>query len=666
MTSKLPRDLDWQSVELEEAINWNRVDPYELEVWNRLVGNFWTPERIPLANDLQSWSTFTPLEKQMTSHVFAGLTLLDTIQGRVGALSLIPDAKTPHEEAIYLQIAHMECFTGSHRLLTPKGWKPVAEITTDDLVAQYTEDGRIEFVHPVEVSSHVADSTFRIRSGNGVLDQHVSPGHRVLVERRRKVDGEHRWIPETVEARNLSQGLNQVRFPMAAMPADEAGELTPLEQFFIALQADGSFSKELNSKGEFKRSGVKTGTTPVEFCLAKERKIERLTSILEQLNFKWSTSTDKQDRTRFTVHLPVEFAADRAKKLTDWFSLDEFDAARAAAFIAEAALWDGSLVSSETEDRVMYYCNDVDNVDFLRAMAAIAGYRTSTGSSTKTVGDRDFVGYSLCMVRNKRHVSGQRVTVEEVASERVYGVEVPSTYLLTENNGSVSVTGNCIHAKSYSSIFSTLLSTREIDEEFAWSRDNEFLKKKAAIILHYYKGEDPEKRKIASTMLESFLFYSGFFMPFYWSSHSKLTNTADVIGLIVRDEALHGVFIGSRFQVTYRESSPDRQAELKQFTTDLFEALYENELHYTESIYDNLPSGVTEQVKTFLQYNANRAFQNLGFDDYFENVDVSSIAHILGSISQNAETHDFFSGVGSSYVIGGTRKQESTDEDWDF
>ena len=31
----------------------------------------------------------------------------------------------------------------------------------------------------------------------------------------------------------------------------------------------------------------------------------------------------------------------------------------------------------------------------------------------------------------------------------------------------------------------------------------------------YYQGDDPEKRKVASTMLESFLFYSGFYAPMY-------------------------------------------------------------------------------------------------------------------------------------------------------
>ena len=101
-----------------------------------------------------------------------------------------------------------------------------------------------------------------------------------------------------------------------------------------------------------------------------------------------------------------------------------------------------------------------------------------------------------------------------------------------------------VHAKSYSSIFSTLCSTKEIDEAFRWSRENTYLQKKADIILSYYRGDDPLKRKVASTLLESFLFYSGFYLPMYWSAHAKLTNTADLIRLIIRDEAVHGYYIG--------------------------------------------------------------------------------------------------------------------------
>ncbi|WP_313513521.1 ribonucleotide-diphosphate reductase subunit beta, partial [Corynebacterium variabile] len=105
-----------------------------------------------------------------------------------------------------------------------------------------------------------------------------------------------------------------------------------------------------------------------------------------------------------------------------------------------------------------------------------------------------------------------------------------------------------VHAKSYSSIFMTLASTPQINDAFRWSEENENLQTKADIVLNFYQGDDPLKKKVASTLLESFLFYSGFYLPMYWSSHAKLTNTADVIRLIIRDEAVHGYYIGYKYQ----------------------------------------------------------------------------------------------------------------------
>lgn len=317
-------------VDRVQAINWNRVeDEKDVEVWDRLVGNFWLPEKVPVSNDIQSWATLSDVEKQMTTRVFTGLTLLDTIQGTVGAVSLIPDALTPHEEAVYTNIAFMES----------------------------------------------------------------------------------------------------------------------------------------------------------------------------------------------------------------------------------------------------------------------------------------------------------------------------------------------VHAKSYSSIFSTLISTREIDEAFRWSEENPNLQRKAEIVLDYYRGDEPLKRKVASTMLESFLFYSGFYAPMYWSSRAKLTNTADLIRLIIRDEAVHGYYIGYKFQKGLEKLSEPERQELKDYTFELLFELYDNEVEYTQDLYD--PLGLTEDVKAFLRYNANKALMNLGYEALFPKDETNVNPAILSALSPNAdENHDFFSGSGSSYVIG--KAVNTEDEDWDF
>lgn len=220
-----------------------------------------------------------------------------------------------------------------------------------------------------------------------------------------------------------------------------------------------------------------------------------------------------------------------------------------------------------------------------------------------------------------------------------------------------------VHAKSYSSVFSTLCSTDDIEEAFRWSEENEYLQNKGNIVLGYYRGDDPLKRKIASTLLESFLFYSGFYLPMHWSSRAKLTNTADLIRLIIRDEAVHGYYIGYKYQLALAEQSQERQEELKDYTYNLLMELYENECKYSADLYDEI--GLTEDVKKFLQYNANKALMNLGYDALFPKETAEVNPAILSALAPDAnENHDFFSGSGSSYVIG--KHESTTDDDWDF
>ncbi|GAA4197878.1 class 1b ribonucleoside-diphosphate reductase subunit beta [Microbacterium oryzae] len=220
-----------------------------------------------------------------------------------------------------------------------------------------------------------------------------------------------------------------------------------------------------------------------------------------------------------------------------------------------------------------------------------------------------------------------------------------------------------VHAKSYSSIFSTLCSTQEIDEAFRWSVENQNLQKKAQIIMEYYRGDEPLKRKVASTLLESFLFYSGFYLPMHWSSRAKLTNTADLIRLIIRDEAVHGYYIGYKFQKGLERVDEAQRAELKDYTFSLLYELYDNEVQYTQDLYDSV--GLTEDVKKFLHYNANKALMNLGYEAMFPSSVTDVNPAILSALSPNAdENHDFFSGSGSSYVIG--KAVATEDDDWAF
>lgn len=218
-----------------------------------------------------------------------------------------------------------------------------------------------------------------------------------------------------------------------------------------------------------------------------------------------------------------------------------------------------------------------------------------------------------------------------------------------------------VHAKSYSSIFSTLCTSKEINAAFAWSEQDPHLQNKAKVILETYApGADPLKRKIASVLLEGFLFYSGFYLPLHFSSRAKMTSTGDLIRLIIRDEAIHGYYIGYKFQKAFKAGTPERQDALRNYAIALIMDLYEIECDYTDDLYT--PMGLQDDVKGFLAYNANKAMMNLGFEAIFP----EDICHvrpaIMAALSLESENHDFFSGSGSSYIIAAS--VPTTEADW--
>src|SRR6478752_4480165 len=147
-----------------------------------------------------------------------------------------------------------------------------------------------------------------------------------------------------------------------------------------------------------------------------------------------------------------------------------------------------------------------------------------------------------------------------------------------------------------------------------------------------------------------------------WTT-TRVTNTADLIRLIIRDEAVHGYYIGYKFQKGLEGLSEERKQEIKDYTFELLFELYENEVQYTHDLYDSV--GLAEDVKKFLHYNANKALMNLGYEAMFPASVTDVNPAILSALSPNAdENHDFFSGSGSSYVIG--KAVNTEDDDWDF
>ncbi len=224
-----------------------------------------------------------------------------------------------------------------------------------------------------------------------------------------------------------------------------------------------------------------------------------------------------------------------------------------------------------------------------------------------------------------------------------------------------------MHAKSYSSIFSTLCSSERIQELFDWVERQPQLQQKLAIIHQAYRSIDGElglyRAMAASVLLESYLFYSGFFYPLYLAGQGRLTSSGEIISLIIRDESIHGVYVGLLAQELYNRMSEAERSRAKSMVLRLLEQLDDLEARYTHALY--APIGLQGLVLTFSRYNADKALMNLGMEPHFQ-VDAEAVNPVvLAGLRTQTKHHDFFSTKGNGYIKA-TRVEPLIDLDFYF
>ena len=271
---------------------------------------------------------------------------------------------------------------------------------------------------------------------------------------------------------------------------------------------------------------------------------------------------------------------------------------------------------------------------------------------TLTPSERDLINYvfgGLTLLDTLQSTDGVRVLFEDARTPQEEAVLNNLQFM------------EAVHAKSYSTIFSTFNTPAEIDKIFDWVKENPFLQYKASKVEEVYRTGSPLQRKAASVLLESFLFYSGFYTPLRFLGESRMTNTAEIIKLIIRDESVHGTYIGYKFKLAFNELSKEEQVELSEWIYELAYDLYENETKYTSELYGEI--GWVKEVNVFLEYNLNKALSNLGLGQMFSTTpdDVDPI--VMNGLSTTTSNHDFFSQVGNGYLLGQVESTKKSDFD---
>lgn len=220
-----------------------------------------------------------------------------------------------------------------------------------------------------------------------------------------------------------------------------------------------------------------------------------------------------------------------------------------------------------------------------------------------------------------------------------------------------------IHAKTYGTILISLNTFKDIEEIYNWMNNDRRMQFKARKINEIYQNGTPMQVKVASVFLEGILYYSNFFIPLWYRGQNKLANLAELIKLVIRDESVHGTYLGYKFRQDFNELSITEQENFTNWMYSFLEELLDNEFAYTEEVYSEI--GLVEDIKTFVKYNANKSLQNMGFDIYFKDASANDVNPIvMNGISIETANHDFFSQVGAGYLMG--EAEEMLDDDYIF
>lgn len=576
--------------------------PWAWDMFLKANNNHWTPTEINMAKDLSDYvHELTPEERHMYEHVLAYLTTSDIMVMRNLAIAIMEQITAPEIQIYYARQIYEEslhCYIEGTEVLTPQGWIALEDLEDDELVAQYTEVGAVEFVKPLGKTKDKFDGNL-VRFKSAVYESIVTPNHRCVAIDPRKTN-------ELVIKQAEEFAPGNYLIPVSGWKYGDCDKLSLLDKLSIAYQADGSLQNP--------ESNDNTGTW-YKFHFKRLDKILRLADLLDALNIKYTRTALGDDSTIF--YIPKREITVELKKNFSWIDLEILDANWAREFIDELMYWDGS--TSQNMKRYTTTCRSC--YDIVVALAALSGYRagvyegeTSTGTSFWQV---NFV--------DRYYVSGASIEKSEFPySGYVYSVGVPSTMLVVRYGNKVTISGNtwayqhCIETLGLDQghIYNLYRTVPEINRKIkmsqartdALARGTADIRLLVLALIFYH------------TLFEGGWFYNGFTPIFGLQRRGLMQGTGEQFQYILRDESMHAAFGIKVINAIFHENV-DAGFELhdsfKQEIYDMVHEVVDAETDYARVIIPDIlgydAASHVEQLKFIL----NRRMRQLGLDEQF-------------------------------------------------
>lgn len=343
------------------------------------------------------------------------------------------------------QIISWSCVDGETEILTPNGWKRIDQYQQGEKIAQFDPKTKaIKFVLPSRYIQNTSQKMYKI-SKKQRFDQFVTSDHRIVDYK--EGTNEIRW--NTAD----KWGPRQSYLPVAGY-LHNAPEMTPLDRFVIALQADGHIRK-----GKSLRE--------VNFGFSRQRKIDRFRELAKDLvKFGFDIKESRKGKkTLFRVLVHDDYLKYRTKTFSDVYTMDTIP----KGFIEELVHWDGH--QREGSKNVYYSSKVKENVEFVQAAGALFGYYGHIQIQDDHRWQKPCRQYRLNLKpQDTVYARGcDKDLVEFNEDLNVYCFTVDTGAFLTKRNGLISVTGNCrdedAHADAGSLLFKELVKEQPLTDE---------------------------------------------------------------------------------------------------------------------------------------------------------------------------------------------------------
>jgi nicotinic acid phosphoribosyltransferase len=327
------------------------------------------------------------------------------------------------------------CYDKETEILTEHGFVKFIDLRKDSLVAMYKNDGTIEFTLPTAYYNmqYKGEMIQWKKHGYNYVDICVTPNHKMvrLNQSKNELD---LFEAGDFSYKNRNGYSHRNYLPISGKSYNNPNiRLTAIEQLNIAFQADGSFPSRKDSyiNGQ------------IRFNLKKQRKIDRLTHILNLSGLKYTKSDVKENG---YVDFWVTTNSDIFDKNFDWVPLNK-NQEWYEDFLNELQYWDGCIKNN----CICYSNTNKLAIDKIQAICAISGYKTQYNEYKDKRESRQLL-YTL-IISNKTKISGHGFFREKIDyNDYVYCVSVPSKMIVVRRNNIVSICGNTEHSIMQSNI----------------------------------------------------------------------------------------------------------------------------------------------------------------------------------------------------------------------